>query len=120
MIQVYFSAHLTGSSRLTVTLIKHVFQHLLVLLHKPSSAVIAKNAQEHILVVGEMSHILDEINVSVLRALTRCIFRPTPHDDFTHFVQNTVGLFKTPTLGASNSVWQTLFQSLEQSLALPV
>ena len=61
MIQVYFSAHLTGTRRLTVTLIKHVFQHLLVLLHKPSSAVIAKYAQEHILVVGEMSHILDEI-----------------------------------------------------------
>jgi len=72
MIQVYFSAHLTGTRRLTVTLIKHVFQHLLVLLHKPSSAVIAKYAQEHILVVGEMSHILDEINVSVLRALARC------------------------------------------------
>jgi hypothetical protein len=31
-----------------------------------------------------------------------------------------VGLLKTPTLGASYSVWQTRFQSLKQSLTLEV
>jgi hypothetical protein len=58
------------------TLVNHVFQHLLVLLYKTTSVVIAKNAQEHILAVDEMRHILDEINVSMLRILAWCVFRP--------------------------------------------
>ncbi len=51
------------------TLVNHVFQHLLILLYKTTYAVIAKNAQEHILVVGEVRHSLNEINVNVLRTL---------------------------------------------------
>ncbi len=46
----------------------HVFQHLFVLLQQPTAAVIAQNAKEHVLVVFEMRHTLDDIDVRMLRA----------------------------------------------------
>jgi hypothetical protein len=49
----------------------HVFQHLFVLLQQPTAAVIAQNANEHALVVCEMRHTLDDIDVRMLRALAR-------------------------------------------------
>ncbi len=80
----------------SLTRSNHVFQHLFVLLQQPMAAVIAQNAKEHVLVVCEMRHTLDDIDVRMLRPLARCVFRPSPHDNLAHFVQNTVGLFKVP------------------------
>ena len=51
--------------------INHVFQHLFVLLDQPSAAVIAQNAKENILVVGEVRNTLDQINMSMLRPLAK-------------------------------------------------
>ncbi len=50
--------------------IQHVFQHLFILLDEPTAAVIAQNAKENILIVGEVSHTLDQIYMSMLRSLT--------------------------------------------------
>ncbi len=49
--------------------IEHIFQHLFILLDTPSAAVIAQNAKEYILVVGEVSNTLDQIDMSMLRPL---------------------------------------------------
>jgi hypothetical protein len=51
----------------SLTLPNHVFQHLFVLLQKPTAAVKAQNAKEHVVVVCEMSHTLGDINVCMLR-----------------------------------------------------
>jgi hypothetical protein len=98
----------------------HVFQHLFVLLQQPTAAVIAQNAKEDVFVVCEMRHTLDDIYVSMLRALARCIFRPSPHDNLAHFVQNTVGLFKVPALRPPNAVRQMSPEHLKQRHTLPV
>ncbi len=92
----------------------HVFQHLFVLLQQPTAAVIAQNANEHALVVCEMRHTLDDIDVRMLRALARWIFRPTLHYNLAHFVQNTVGLFKVPALRPANAVRQMSPGQLKQ------
>jgi hypothetical protein len=86
----------------------HVFQHLFVLLQTPTAAVIAQNAKEHVFVVCEMSHTLDDINVTVcmLRPLARCVFRPPPHYNLTNFVQNAACLSKVPAFRPANSVRQ--------------
>ncbi len=57
----------------------HVFQHLFVLLQQPTAAVIVQNATEHVLVVCEMRHTLDDIDVRMLRALARCVYSDHPH-----------------------------------------
>jgi hypothetical protein len=98
----------------------HVFQHLFVLLQKLTATVIAQNAKEHVFVVCEMSHTLDDINVCMLRPLARCVFRPSPHDNLTHFVQNTVGLFKVPAFRPANSVRQMSLEQFKQRHSLPV
>ncbi len=102
----------------------HVFQHLFVLLQQPTAAVIAQNTKEHVLVVCEMLHTLDDIDVRMLRALAlklaRCIFRPSPHDNLALFVQNTVGLFKVPALRPANAVRQISSEHLKQRNTLPV
>ncbi len=92
----------------------HVFQHLFVLLQQPTAAVIAQNAKEHVLVVCEMRHTLDYIDVRMRRPLARCVFRPSPHDNLAHFVQNTVGLFKVPALRPANAVRQMSPEHLKQ------
>ena len=61
-------------------IIDHILQHLFILLDQPTAAVIAQNAKENILVVGEVGHTLDQIDMRMLRSLTRSVFRPTPHD----------------------------------------
>jgi alpha-D-ribose 1-methylphosphonate 5-triphosphate synthase subunit PhnL len=50
-------------SRINVTGVEHVFQHLLILLDKPTAALIAQNAKENILIVGEVIHTLDQIKI---------------------------------------------------------
>ena len=77
--------HCHSASRRTVTRIQHVCQHLLILLDEATTAVVAKNTEENILVVCQMCNILDEINVSMFRALARCIFSPPPHNNFSYF-----------------------------------
>ena len=54
---------------ITSFFIQHVFEHLFILLDKPSAAMISENAKKYILVVGEVSNTLDQINMSMLRPL---------------------------------------------------
>jgi hypothetical protein len=93
---VYLSSIQLYCTSLTRT--NHVFQHLFVLLQQATAAVIAQNAKEDVLVVSEMLHTLDDIDVRMLRPLARCVFRPPPHYYLAHFVQNAVRLFKVPAL----------------------
>jgi hypothetical protein len=58
--------------------------------------MIAQNAQENIFIVGKVGHSLDQIDMRMFRALTRSVFRPTPHDNLTNLVQDAVSLFKVP------------------------
>jgi hypothetical protein len=104
----------------SLTLPNYVFQHLFVLLQKPTAAVIAQNAKEHVLVVCEMSHTLDDINVCMLRPLARCVFRPPPYYNLTNFVHNAVCLFKVPAFRPANSVRQMSLEQFKQRHALPV
>ncbi len=60
---------------------KHVFQHLFILLVKPSAAVIDLNAKEFILVVGEVSNTLDQIDMSML---WHDVFSEQPHMNISH------------------------------------
>jgi hypothetical protein len=72
MIDCHWPGHgFTGSIFIAI---KHVFQHLFVLLDKPTAAVIVQNAKENILNVGEVCHTLDQIDMRMLRSLTRCVF----------------------------------------------
>ena len=98
----------------------HVFQQLFVLLQQPTAAMIAQNAKENVLVVCEMRHTLDNIDVRMLRPLAGCVFRPPPHYNLAHFVQNAVCLFKVPALSPANSVSQMCLEQLKQRHALPV
>ena len=59
-------------------------------------------------------------NVCMLRPLARCVFRPSPHDNLAHFVQNTVGFFKVPAFRPANSVRQMSLEQFKQRHALPV
>ena len=54
---------------ITSIVIEHVFEHLFILLDKPSAAMISENAKKYILVVGEVSNTLDQIDMSMLRPL---------------------------------------------------
>jgi hypothetical protein len=56
---------------MSLTRPNHVFQHLFVLLQKPTAAEIAQNAKEHVLDVCEMRHTLYDIDVLMLRPLAR-------------------------------------------------
>ena len=61
-------------------IVNHILQHLFVLLDQPMAAVIAQNAKEkleNILIAGEVGHTPDQIDMRMLRALTRSVFRPT-------------------------------------------
>ena len=49
-----------------LTRANHVLQQLFVLLQQSTAAVIAQYAKEHVLVVCEMRHTLDDIDVSML------------------------------------------------------
>ncbi len=80
----------------------------------------AQNAKEHVFVVCEVSHTLGDINVCMLRPLARCVFRPSPHDNLAHFVQNTVGIFKVPAFRPANSVRQMRLEQFKQRHSLPV
>ena len=57
-------------SRITVVCIKHIFQHLFVLLDKTATAVIAQNAKKNFLIIGQVSHTLYQVDVGMLRSLT--------------------------------------------------
>ncbi len=115
MIECHWPGHgFTGSIFIAI---EQVFQHLFILLNKSTAAVIAQNAEENILVVGEVCHTLDQIDMRMLRSLTRCVFGPTPQNDFTHFVQDAVLLFKVPTQSPTHPVRQMLDESLQETLA---
>jgi hypothetical protein len=79
--------------------------------------MIAQNAQENIFIVGKVGHSLDQIDMRMFRALTRSVFRPTPHDNLTHLVQDAVSLFKVPPHCTPHPVWQMFIESVEESLA---
>ena len=98
-------------------IVKYVFQHLFILLDQPTAAMIAQNAQENIFIVGKMGHSLDQIDMRMFRALTRSVFRPTPHDNLPHLVQDAVSLFKVPPQCTTHPVWQMFIESVEESLA---
>jgi hypothetical protein len=53
-----------------------------------------------------------------MMGLDMMCFQTNPHYNFTDYVQNAVCFLKIPTLGAFNSVWQMLFQALEEILTL--
>ncbi len=89
-----FHSSLIHLNCMSLTLANQVFQQLVILLQQSTAAVIAQNAKEHILVVCEMCHTLDDINMHMLRTLARCVFRPPPHHYLAHFVQNAVCLSK--------------------------
>ena len=57
-------------SSITVVCIKHIFQHLFVLLDKTATAVIAQNAKKNFLIIGQVSHTLYQVDVGMLRSLT--------------------------------------------------
>ncbi len=74
-------------------------------------AMIEQNAKKNVLVVCEMHHTLDDIDVCMLRPLALlagCVFRPPPHYNLGHLVQNAVCLFKVPALSLANLVRQNL------------
>ncbi len=56
----------------------YVFQHLFVLLQKPTAAVIAQNAKEHVFVVCEMSHTL-MISMCACSGPWQDVFSDHPH-----------------------------------------
>ncbi len=114
-----FSIHIHLNSA-SLTLANQVLQQLFVLLQQYTAAVIAQNAKELILVVCEMHHTLDDINVSMLRTLARCVFRPPPHHNLVHLVQNVVCLFKVPALSPTHLVREMSLEQLKQQYALPV
>ena len=64
--------------------IQHLCQDLLILLQEAKAAVVAKNAEEDILIVCQMCNILDEFYVGMFRALARSVFCPTPQNYFTY------------------------------------
>ena len=98
----------------------HVLQQLFVLLQQSTAAVIAQYAKEHVLVVCEMRDTLDDIDVSMLWTLARCVFRPPPHHYFAHLVQNAVSLFKVPALSPAHSVREMSLEHLKERYALSV
>ncbi len=55
----------------------HVFQQLFILLQQATAAKIAQNAKKNVLVVCELRHTLDDIDVRMLRPLAGC-FQSTP------------------------------------------
>ena len=57
-------------SRLRIICTNHIFQHMCVLLDQDATAVIAKNAKENFLIVGQMGHTLYQIDERMLRSLT--------------------------------------------------
>ncbi len=79
---VHSSSIQLSCASLQVILTNHVFQHLFVLLQHPTAAVIAQNVKEQVLVVCEMHHTLDDIDVRMLRLLTRCV-EDHPHKTIT-------------------------------------
>ena len=87
---------------------------------KLKSIFVVQNAQEHVFVVCEMRHTLDDINVRMLRTLARRVFRPPPHYNLAHFVQNAVCLFKVPAFSPAYTVRQMRLEHLNQRHALPV
>ena len=80
--QSLFHSSLLHLNVVRLTRANHVLQQLFVLLQQSTAAVIAQYAKEHVLVVCEMRHTLDDINVSMLWTLARCVFRPPPHHYF--------------------------------------
>ncbi len=78
MVGIYNHCHQHFFQRLFILL----DQRLFILLDQPTAAVIAQNAEESILIVGEMGHTLDQIDMSMLRSLTWSVFWPTPQNNF--------------------------------------
>ena len=112
--------HCNSASCRTVSRLQQVCQHLLILLDEATTAVEAKNTKENILVVCQMCNTLDEFNVSMFRALARCIFSPPPHNKFSYFVKYAVSFLEIPSFSSAHPIRQMRFQSLQECLAFLV
>ncbi len=92
-----------GFINLIVVLCINVSSQLVQVQKVTLQDVMAQKCQEHFL-VGAMGNLLDNVDVTVLWALSAEIIWPAEGNKLTHLVQNAMGLFEFPATFFSGKV----------------